>query len=326
MAQTLTLKSSVSSKLSAPARPPWLDLVIRLLQRWDAILSIIVILLLLISAVFAPVLAPYPENLQNLDSIEQAPSLQHWFGTDQLGRDIFSRIIWGSRLIVYLIVLTTFLDFAIGIPLGAAAGYFRGWVETVIMRTADLLFAFPDLLLIYLIASTVKPAVLEWARSSGLGELARAGYVDWTVTIVALSLIGWAGIARLVRGQVLSVREREFVLGAEAAGVPVWKLIWRHVLPNALTPLIVALSSGMGFTALAGATLSYLGIGPPPGSSSWGTMLAENLRFWRLFPKMIWMLWIPGAAIAVVVFAFNFLGDALNEELNPQTRRVISKE
>jgi ABC-type dipeptide/oligopeptide/nickel transport system permease subunit len=308
------------------SRSPWMEFSLRMLRRPDALMCLAVIIILLLCAMFAQYLAPYPEDKQNLGAVEQAPSALHWFGTDQLGRDTFSRVIFGSRMIVFLIVISTLLDLIIGIPIGALAGYYRGWVDTVIMRFADLLFAFPDLLLIYLIAATVKPAVLDYARSIGLNELARSGYIDWTVTIVALSLIGWAGIARLVRGQVLSVREREFVLSAQSTGVPTWTLIRRHVLPNALTPLIVTMSSGMGFTALAGVTLGYLGIGPPPGTANWGSILVENLRFWRLFPQMIWMLGIPGIIIAVVVFAFIFLGDALNEELNPQTRRVISEK
>src|SRR5262245_61823316 len=159
MAQSLTLNSAAVKQLNTRSRPPWLDLTIRLVQRPDALISLSVISILLFCAIFAPFIAPYPENLQNLDAVEKAPSAQHWFGTDQLGRDIFSRILYGSRMILYLIVLTTLLDFMIGIPLGAAAGYFGGWVETLIMRTADLLFAFPDLLLIYLAAATVKPAV-----------------------------------------------------------------------------------------------------------------------------------------------------------------------
>ena len=322
MTQATQLASPSQVSPVARPRPPWLDLVFRLLRRWDALLSISAIVMLLLAAIFANQLAPYPDDQTNLNIVEQAPSAQHLLGTDQLGRDVLSRIIVGARLVVFLIVMATLLDLVIGIPLGALAGYLGGWFETLIMRVADLLFAFPDLLLIYLIAATVKPGVIEWARANGMGELARTGYLDWTVTIVALSAVGWAGIARLVRGQVLSVKEREFVLGAQAVGVPTWTLIWRHILPSALTPLIVTMSSGMGGTALAGATLSYLGIGPPPGTPSWGTMVAENLRFWRLFPQMIWMLWVPGFFIAAVVFAFNFLGDALNEELNPQTRKI----
>lgn len=322
MAQAISLKSTVTETPVTKPRAPWFDLTLRMLRRWDSLFSISVIVLMLIAAVFGPYIAPYPDDQQNLSIVEQAPSAQHLLGTDQLGRDMLSRIISGARMNVFLIVMSTLLDILIGIPLGALAGYLGGWVETLIMRIADLLFAFPDLLLIYLIAATVKPGVLDWARSVGLNDLARSGYIDWTVTILALSLIGWAGIARMVRGQVLSVKEREYVLGAQAVGVPTWTLIRRHVLPNALTPLIVAMSAGMGEIALAGATLAYLGIGPPPGTASWGSMLAENLRFWRIFPQMIWMLWVPGFVIAIGVYAFNFLGDALNEELNPLTRKV----
>ena len=187
------------------------------------------------------------------------------------------------------------------------------------MRIADILFAFPGLLFVFLIAATVKPGIIAWAKSVGLGDLARTGYLDYAVVIFALASVGWAGLARLVRAQVLSVKDREFVISAQAIGVPTWKVIMRHVLPNSLAPVIVAMSMGMGDIALSEGYLSFLGIGLQPPAPSWGNILADNAgRYWRTFPQMIWLVLIPGLILAAVVFAFNFLGDGLNEALNPE--------
>ncbi len=284
-----------------------------------ALLGIVIITAMVLLAVFAPVLAPYPYDKQNFEAVEQAPSPTHWLGTDNLGRDMLSRVIWGARSAVFVIIMTTLLDLALGIPLGAAAGYFGGWIETIIMRVADILFAFPSLLFIFFIAASIKPALLNWAKSVGMGDLARSGYLDYAVVIVALGIVGWAGLARLIRAQVLAVKEREFVIGAQAIGVPTWKIITRHVLPNSLAPVIVALSMGMGDIALSEGYLSFLGIGLQPPAPSWGNILADNAgRYWRTFPQMIWLVVIPGLVLAAIVFAFNFLGDGLNEALNPE--------
>ena len=284
-----------------------------------ALLGIVIITAMVLMAVLAPVLAPYPYDKQNFEAVEQAPSPTHWLGTDNLGRDMLSRVIWGARSAVFVIIMTTLLDLALGIPLGAAAGYFGGWIETIIMRVADILFAFPGLLFIFFIAASIKPALLNWAKSVGMGDLARSGYLDYAVVIVALGIVGWAGLARLIRAQVLAVKEREFVIGAQAIGVPTWKIITRHVLPNSLAPVIVALSMGMGDIALSEGYLSFLGIGLQPPAPSWGNILADNAsRYWRTFPQMIWLVVIPGLVLAAIVFAFNFLGDGLNEALNPE--------
>lgn len=284
-----------------------------------ALLGIVIIAAMVLMAIFAPLLAPYAYDQQNLAAVAQSPSPAHWLGTDNLGRDMLSRVIWGARSAVFVIIMTTLLDLALGIPLGAAAGYFGGWIETIIMRVADILFAFPALLFIFFIAASIKPALLNWAKSVGLGDLARSGYLDYAVVIVALGIVGWAGLARLIRAQVLAVKEREFVIGAQAIGVPTWKIITRHVLPNSLAPVIVALSMGMGDIALSEGYLSFLGIGLQPPAPSWGNILADNAgRYWRTFPQMIWLVVIPGLVLAAIVFAFNFLGDGLNEALNPE--------
>lgn len=291
----------------------------RILANPPAALGALVILLMVFAALFAPFLAPYAYDQQNLDYIEKPPSAAHWFGTDGLGRDMFSRIVWGARSAVFVIVMVTLVNLALGVPLGALAGYLEGWADSIIMRAADVLFAFPGMLFVFFIAATIKPGVLNWAKSAGLSELANSGYLDYAVVILALGIIGWAGLARLIRAQVLTIKQREFVLAARALGVPTWRIILRHILPNAVTPIIVAMSMGLGDIALSEGYLSFLGIGLQPPAPSWGNIIAENAgRYWRRFPEMLWLVFIPGLVLAAIVFAFNFFGDGLNEALNPE--------
>ena len=308
-----------SHSIQARSRSPQMWVLRRILANPPAALGALVIILMVFTAIFAPFIAPYPYDQQNLDLIEKAPSAAHWFGTDALGRDMFSRVVWGARSAVFVIVMVTVVDLALGVPLGAIAGYFGGWADTIIMRAADILFAFPGLLFVFFIAAMIKPGIISWARSAGLSELANTGYLDYAVVIFALGLIGWAGLARLIRAQVLTVKEREFVIGARATGVPMWRVIFRHILPNAVTPIIVAMSMGLGDIAMSEGYLSFLGIGLQPPAPSWGNIIAENAgRYWRAFPQMIWLVFIPGLVLAAIVFAFNFFGDGLNEALNPE--------
>lgn len=300
-------------------RSPWLQIAARVARNIPALLGILVILAMLFTALFANFMAPYPYDQQNLTAIEQTPSAAHWLGTDALGRDTLSRLIFGARSAVFVVIMTTLVDLLLGIPLGALAGYFGGWIDTVIMRVVEILFAFPGLLFVFLIAATVKPAILEWAKAAGLGELARSGYLDYAVVIIALGLVGWGGLARFVRDQVMAFKVREFVIGAYAVGVPTWRVIFRHILPNALAPIIVLLSMGMGGIALSEGYLSFIGIGLQPPNASWGNMMADYAgRYWRTFPQSIWLVWVPSAILTSIVLAFSFLGDALNEALNPE--------
>lgn len=318
MSQSITY-STRSGALAPRVQSPTMQFARRIARNLPALLGAAVIFWVLVVAIFAPVIARYPYDQTNLSAVEQAPSLAHWLGTDSLGRDMFSRIVWGARSAVFVVVMTTLLDIALGLPLGAAAGYLGGWVDTLVMRVADILFAFPGLLFVFFIAATIKPGINAWAESVGLGGLVRSGYLDYAVVIFALGMIGWAGLARLIRAQVLTIKEREFVISAQAIGVPTWKVIMRHVLPNALAPVIVSLSMGMGDIALSEGYLSFLGIGLQPPAPSWGNILADNAGlYWRVFPQMIWLVLIPGLVLAAVVFSFNFLGDGLNEALNPE--------
>jgi ABC-type dipeptide/oligopeptide/nickel transport system permease subunit len=308
------------------SRPAWYETWRRFVRNKPALIGLVIILLLFLVALFAPVLAPYDFAKTDLNNVEKPPSLEHWFGTDQLGRDMMSRLIYGARSVVFVIVVVSTISLTLGLTLGALAGYFGGWVDTLISRIIDFLFAFPDLLFIFFIAATIKPGLVNSLKSFGqtnniqwLVDFVRSGYADYLVVMIALSVLGWAGLARLVRGQILSLREKDFVLSAQAIGVPTRKIIFRYLIPNALAPILVAISMGLGGIALSEGILAYLGIGLQPPNPSWGIILADNTgRYWREWPEMLWLVFLPFVVMAAVVFAFNFVGDGLNEALNPE--------
>ncbi len=255
------------------------------------------------------------------------PSLEHPLGTDRIGRDLLSRVIYGIRTTV-IITLASVLtgSLLIGVFMGAAAGYFGRRVDTVIMRTGDIFLAFPGILLIILIAATVKPRVVEWTRGfedwSGIDGIVRSGAVDYFVVFASLTLFSWVGMARLVRGQVLWLKESQYVEAARAMGASNLRIVFRHLLPNAISPVIVSVSVGMGAVAGSEVVLSWFGIGIQPPNPSLGRMILENfgvsnLSILRDDPHL---LLVPAATIAVLIYAWNLLGDGLNDVLNPRTR------
>jgi ABC-type dipeptide/oligopeptide/nickel transport system permease subunit len=312
----MTLRQQTSlDEVKIKGRSQWGELWRRLRRNRPAVFGLIIAATMYVTALFAPWLAPYGYDEQNLDVVEQPPSWDYPLGTDEVGRDLLSRIIWGTRSAAFVSITVTLVKLTLGIPLGTLAGYFSGWVDTLIMRLVDILFAFPGLLFIFFIAATIKPSIVAWVKAIGLTDLARSGYVDYLVVTVALGLVGWPGLARLVRGQILSLKEQEFIVGAQAIGASTGRIMFRHLLPNALPPLIVAISMGIGGIIISEATLSFLGIGLQPPNPSWGAMIYSNsIRSWRTRPHLVI---VPGLVLAAVVFAFNFLGDGLNEALNP---------
>lgn len=322
---TATLPLKKSEKEMNP-RPAWKETWRRFARNKPALLGLLIIALLLFTALFAPLLAPYDFSKTNLDNVEKPPSAEHLLGTDGLGRDMLSRIIYGARSVVFVIIVVATISLTFGLLLGAMAGYFGGLSDTLISRLIDFLFAFPDLLFIFFIAATIKPGIVTQLRTIALAnqwpwltEFVRSGYADYLVVIISLSLLGWAGLARLVRGQILALREKEFVLSAQLVGVSNWRIITRYLLPNSLAPILVAISMGLGGIALSEGILAYLGIGLQPPNPSWGIILSDHVvRYWRTWPEMIWMIFIPFIIMAAVVFAFNFVGDGLNEALNPE--------
>lgn len=264
---------------------------------------------------------PYGYNDQDLrpEAVKQGPSISHPFGTDRLGRDLLTRVIFGLRttVIITLAALVTG-SLVFGIGLGLISGYFGKWVDSIIMRVGEVFLAFPGLLLVILIAATVKPRVEVWARgfeaSTGL-----VGLVDYLVIFGALAAFSWVGMARLVRGQTLYVKQSQYVEAAKAMGASNRRILLQHILPNVISPVIVLVSLGMGSTAGSEIILSWLGIGIQPPTPSLGVMIFENgnISVLRSDPHLILF---PVLTITVLIFAFNLLGDALNDVLNPRTR------
>lgn len=312
--------ASPERKLSDQAgrqRSRWWDFWRRFARNPLAVVGLFIVLGMVFTGLFAPWLAPYDPNAVNYAEVEQMPSLRHPMGTDDHGRDQLSRMIWGARTAIIVAPSATIVGLALGLLFGSLAGYSGGWVDTLVMRLADIMFAFPGLLFAILVAATVEPRVEDWMLGfEGLKPFVKAGYAELLVVILALSLVGWAGLARLIRGQILTLKEEQFVEAARATGVRPWRIIARHLLPNALAPIIVSISMGFGSAILFETTLSFLGIGINPPTPSWGIMIRQNINFWR-HPAAPVLLWFPGLIVASLIFAFNFIGDGLHEALNP---------
>ena len=249
-------------------------------------------------AIFAPWLSPYDPFEQELSRRLLEPSTQYWFGTDLLGRDVFSRVLYGARISLQVGISVVLVSGVIGVIIGAIAGFYGGWVDRILSGYLfNVFLAFPGLLLAIALVAFLGP---------GLGKL-----------ILALCIIGWVGYARVMRGQVLKVREYDFVQAAKALGASNLRILFIHILPNSIQPLIVQASLGMAGAVLSEASLSFLGLGIPPPAPSWGTMIEEARNYFATYPHT---LFFPGVAIALTVLAFNFIGDGLREYLDPKQR------
>jgi peptide/nickel transport system permease protein len=258
-------------------------------------LGAVIVLLAACMAVAAPLVSPYDPSAQALALRLDGPTLTHPFGLDELGRDIFSRILAGARISLLVGLAVVSVSATLGALLGAAAGYMGGRVDTVVSRVIDILMAFPGILLAIGLVAVLGPSLVN--------------------VVVALSSIGWVGYARLVRGQVLRARELEFVQAARALGAGTWKILVTHLLPEALPTLMVQATLGMAGAILAEASLSFLGLGVQPPTPSWGTMLNGGRAHLLDAPHLTVF---PGLAIAVLVLGFNFLGDGLRDRLDPR--------
>jgi peptide/nickel transport system permease protein len=254
-------------------------------------------------ALLAPLLAPFPDDAgiatHPLETLE-APSAQHPFGTDQVGRDVLSRVMFGARISPVIAVFVLALSVLIGIPLGIAAGYFGGVIDEVIMRVTDVFLAFPALLLALAFAAVMRPSI--------------------TNTVIAISVTWWPWYTRIVRGQAASVAGRPFVESARAMGIPHRRILLRHVLPNSITPVIVQVSLDVGGVILTASALSFLGLGAQDPTPDWGLMVSQGQAF---FTTQWWVVTFPGAAILFTAVAFNLLGDGLRDVLDP--RRVVTR-
>ena len=295
----------------------------RLLRNRVGVACLAVIVLMYGAGLFAPVVTPYDYNDQDLTITKQGPSLAHPFGTDRLGRDILTRIIYGLRTTVILTIVTlTTGTLALGISLGLLAGYFGRMTDTIIMRVGEITTSFPDIFLVLIIVLTVRPPMVEWMRGveDTLGvQFIHLGIADYFALSLGLALFSWFGMARVVRGQVLQAREEQYVDAARSIGCGTPRLLFRHLLPNVSGPVIVLVSASLGAVAGAEVFLSFLGIGIQPPVPSLGLMIYENgsLSVLRTTPHL---LMYPVGTLAILLFTFNLLGDAVNDAFNPRAR------
>ena len=284
--------------LSQPPRSLFRDAWRRLFASWNGRVGLLIILIALAMAIFAPIVNPYdPTTDSNLAESRFPPSLDHPFGTDRLGRDVLQRIVHGTRIsltIGFVVVLFTSVT---GTTLGLIAGYFGKSFDTVIMRLMDILLAFPSILLAIAIVAVRGPGVFN--------------------TILAVAIVGVPGYARVVRSMVLSLRERDYVDAARMIGVSNSRIMFLHILPNSLSPIIVQMTLGVGGAILFAAALGVLGLGVQPPAPEWGAMISDGIPFLRQSPHLVFF---PGMAIMLTVLGFNLLGDGLRDALDPQLR------
>lgn len=302
----MRIRPSVSADSTAAVAAPgvtirvrglWMDAFRRLIRNRFALSGLIVVVLLGLVALLAPLIAPYSPTYQDYTVIQKGPTLSHPFGTDTLGRDQLSRIIYGARTSLTVGIFAQTIVISIGLIVGTTAALGGRGLDNLLMRFTDVMYAFPDLLFIILLAAVLG--------------------TDIFMIFLAIALVNWTDIARLVRGQMLSLQERDFVMAARALGASNRRVVFVHMLPNALGPVIVAATFGIPRAIFAEAALSFIGIGIKPPTPSWGTMIQEGYNAILSTPSLVLF---PAVAIAIVMMAFTFLGDGLRDALDPQAR------
>ncbi len=298
--EKVTAEKAEVKKAKTSREIPFWNTTKRLLRMPLAALGIAVIILVVLIAIFAPLIAPYDPSVQNTGHYLEPPSSTFLLGTDQIGRDVLSRIIFGSRVALIISIGAIGLGVLIGTPLGLVSAYLRGWVDEVIMRIMDAVVTFPSLVV-------------------AIGLIAVLG-ASLTNVILAIGVSNVPFIARIVRSQALSVREKEYVTAARATGARSWRIIFRHIWPNCTAPVIVQSTLGMAYAILTEASLGFIGLSVPPPTPTWGNMLQYSFSLLSRAPLLsVW----PGIAIFLLVLAFNFVGDALRDVLDPRLRGVI---
>jgi len=263
-----------------------------------AALGLVLIVVWTLIAIGAPLIAPYAPDATDLSAKLNAPSSAHWFGTDQFGRDILSRVIHASQISIWTGIIAVAISFFIGVPLGGIAAYYGGWLGNVIMRVMDIFLAFPSLILAMAIAAAMGPGLVS--------------------AMIAVGIVGIPEFARLMYSQTIYLKEREFVEASKSIGVRNATILVRHIFPNALAPLLVRITLGMGFAILTAASLSFLGLGVKPPLAEWGAMISDGREY--IITGEWWIVTFPGLAIATTILGFNLLGDGLRDVLDPRLR------
>lgn len=282
-----------------------------------------------LAGIFAPLLDTHGYTDTDLTRTQEGPDTKNFLGTDRLGRDTYSRLLWGIQTTT-IVTITTIVtgSLVLGITLGLVAGYFRGPTDTLVSRLGELVSAFPDILLILLLAATVRPRVIDWFRniedSTGISGLISTGFADFLVIGIALLPLSWFGTMRLVRGQVLQIRDSDYVEAARAMGTSTPRILFRHVLPNIISPVIVTASFGIGAVAGAEIILGFIGLGVQPPRPSLGTLIADATGRGSTAVSTLTQhpeqLLAPIAVVWLLIFAWNILGDALTDVFNPRSR------
>jgi peptide/nickel transport system permease protein len=267
-----------------------------------AIVGGIVVLCLVLLAILAPALAPWDPHRPDVKKILEPPSSSHLLGTDQLGRDVFSRMLYGSRVSLAVGFVSVGIATLIGVMLGSVAGYKGGWLDGAVMRMVDLMLVFPRFFLLLAVLAFLKPSI-------------------WTIMMV-IGLTGWMGVTRLVRAEFLSLKEREFVVWSQAIGASGFRIVWRHILPNAMAPVLVAMTLGIPAAILTESGLSFLGLGVQPPFATWGNILNEGKDTIEI---AWWLSLYPGVAILVTVLSYNLLGEGIRDALDPRLRQAVGR-
>jgi oligopeptide transport system permease protein len=263
-----------------------------------AMVGLWTIVAILVIAIFGPMVSPYSYSDQNLEEQNQYCSSKHWLGTDDLGRDLLTRIMYGARISLTVGFLASLLNLTVGVIYGGISGFYGGKIDNIMMRIVEVLNAIPMLLYVILLMVILEP---------GLQNI-----------LIALGLVYWLGMARIVRGQVLSLKEQDYVLAARSIGASNWQIITKHLIPNAMGPIIVTATLNIPSAIFTEAFLSFIGLGVNAPMASWGVLASDALQSFRSYP---WQLFFPAIAISITMFAFNFLGDGLRDALDPKQRK-----
>ena len=289
----MAAETNMKAKVESPAAMAWR----RFKKNKLAIVGLILISIISLSAIFAPFLAPYDPNKTNILRAKEAPSADHWFGTDRIGRDLFSRLLYAGRVSLSVGLISMSLSVVIGTIMGVMAGYYGGWTDTIISRLVDIFRSIPFLILAVTVIAVFGPSIYN--------------------IMIVIGILSWPGVCRLVRGQVLALRQREFLIAAKALGSKDMRIMFKHLLPNALAPLIVSATLRVAVAILSEASLSFLGLGVQPPATSWGFMLKDASNV-VVLTNMPWFWIPPGIAIIISVLSINFIGDGLRDALDPK--------
>ncbi|HOB42139.1 MAG: ABC transporter permease [Bacillota bacterium] len=281
-----------------PSVTYWQDAWRRLKKNRMAMVGLWTIVAILVIAIFGPMVSPYSYSDQNLEEQNQYCSSKHWLGTDDLGRDLLTRIMYGARISLTVGFLASLLNLTVGVIYGGISGFYGGKIDNIMMRIVEVLNAIPMLLYVILLMVILEP---------GLQNI-----------LIALGLVYWLGMARIVRGQVLSLKEQDYVLAARSIGASNWQIITKHLIPNAMGPIIVTATLNIPSAIFTEAFLSFIGLGVNAPMASWGVLASDALQSFRSYP---WQLFFPAIAISITMFAFNFLGDGLRDALDPKQRK-----